>query len=313
MTYRLPPLNALRAFEAAARHMSFKKAAAELHVTPAAISHQIKALEDYLEVPLFRRLTRALELTSQGHALMPKLAEGFDNLAQAVERVRVAGESTPLRVSAPPAFASRWLVPRLHRFASAHPKIELKLTGTLNTVDSPESMPPLPGESSASECDVDIRFGNGRYPGFRVEPILLPRYIPACSPALLQGEHPLKTVKELHWQVLLHDDTVRDEASGPSWEEWLKKAGVGDVDPSRGLRFNNAALAIEAAVDGLGVVLALEPLIMADVASGRLVVPFQVDIPSRYAYYLVTSRVASNRHSATQFREWLLSEAKLAA
>jgi LysR family glycine cleavage system transcriptional activator len=106
---------------------------------------------------------------------------------------------------------------------------------------------------------------------------------------------------------------VRDETSGPSWEEWLKKAGVGDVDPSRGLRFNNAALAIEAAVDGLGVVLALEPLILSDVAAGRLVVPFQVDIPSRYAYYLVTSRVAANRHSATQFREWLLSEAKLAA
>lgn len=316
MTYRLPPLNALRAFEAAARLLSFKKAAAELHVTPAAVSHQIKALEQYMGVRLFRRLTRALELTPEGQAMLPRLGQGFEYLASAVEQVRKFSSGESLTVSAPPAFASRWLLPRLHRFATAHPQIELHLTSTLDTVDSHEAgnAPDIDAANATdNNCDVGIRFGSGQYPGFRVEPILSPSYVPACSPALLEGEHPLRTPADLCYHTLLHDDTVRDEIGRPSWEEWLKRAGVSGVDAARGPRFNNAVLAIEAAIDGLGVVLALKPLITTDVAATRLVIPFAATVPSRYAYYLVTSKAVAVRRSAAQFRDWLLSEAKEAA
>jgi LysR family glycine cleavage system transcriptional activator len=286
-----------------------------MHVTPAAISHQIKALEEYLGIQLFRRLTRSLALTPEGQAMLAPLAQGFESLARAVEGARRPETGESLTVSAPPAFASRWLVPRLHRFAAAHPQVELRLTGTLDTVDQEGSGPgedERPG-TLEDNCDVGIRFGNGRYPGFRVEPIIAPSIVPACSPRLLQGTQPLRTPLDLRHHALLHDDTVQNEANGPNWEEWLRKAGATEVDPSRGLRFNNAVLAIEAAVDGLGVVLALKPLIQSDVAAGRLVIPFGLDIPSRYAYYLVTSRTAAIRRSTSQFREWLLSEVRLAA
>lgn len=311
MGYRLPPLNSLRAFEAAARHLSFKKAADELHVTPAAVSHQIKALEDYLGIPLFRRLTRALELTEDARAMLPKVQEGFECLAAAVERTRHPEGGGALTLSAPPSFASRWLLPRLHRFTASFPDIELRLSSSLATIDNRD------GGSSEGELvdlrdadsDVEIRFGNGRYPGLRTDLIFGVSYAVVCSPQLLKGMRPLRTPKDLRHHVLIHDDTIADLAERPSWEAWLKAAGVTAVNASRGPHFSNAGLAMEAAMDGLGVALALRPLASADVAAGRLAMPFDIAVPSRYAYYLVCPEATAERPAVAAFRNWLLAEA----
>jgi LysR family transcriptional regulator, glycine cleavage system transcriptional activator len=310
MSYQFPPLGSLRAFEAAARHLSFKKAAEELHVTPAAISHQVKALEEYLSVKLFHRLTRALELTEVAEAMLPKVREGFACLAAAIERTRRHKEGGSLVVSAPPGFAARWLLPRLHSFRFHYPNIELHLTSSLKTIDS--SARDRPGADVVDlrdeASDVSIRFGGGRYPGFCVDPIFSPSYVAACSPRLLGGAHPLRTLQDLAHHTLIHDDSIPDEAERPNWEEWLKMAGVINVEASRGLHFSNAVLALGAAMDGLGVVLALKPFVTADVAEGRLCMPFDIAAPSRYAFYLVTPEALADRPSVVAFREWMLVE-----
>jgi LysR family glycine cleavage system transcriptional activator len=311
VTYRLPPLSVLRAFESASRHLSFKKAAEELHVTPAAISQQIKTLEGYLGVSLFRRLTRALELTEHGTAMLPKIREGFECFAAAVETTR-QDHGGALTVTAPPTFASRWLVPRLSRFVAAHPEIELRLASSRDTIDRR-------GDASVFEDGVvdlrddmsglAIRYGTGNYPGYRVEQIFAPDYVPVCSPRLLEGERPLREPGDLRWQVLIHDETIDDEEKQPNWKEWLRMAGVTDVDARRGPRFSNAVLAVGAALDGQGVALALKQLVEADLAAKRLVIPFAIALPSPYAYFLVMPEAVVGRVAVAAFREWLLAEA----
>ncbi|HSO08302.1 MAG TPA: transcriptional regulator GcvA [Pelomicrobium sp.] len=315
MAYRLPPLNAFRAFEAAARHLSFKKAAEELHVTPAAISHMVKALEEQLEVKLFRRLTRALELTDAGKAALPKVQEAFDSLAVAVERTRSHARAGPLAVSAPPLFAARWLVPRLYRFTERHPEIKLRISSAVGAIDDGGAggQPPE-AESGESNEDtlVTVRFGRGRYPGARIDWLFDAAYAPVCSPRLLRGSKPLATPEDLRHHTLLHDDTVRDVAERLSWEAWLKAAGVSGVDPARGPRFTNSALAIDAAVDGLGVALGVKPLVADDIAAGDLVAPFDVEVESGFAYYFVCDEAVAERPQVVAFRDWLLREAAAA-
>ncbi|MDD5247697.1 MAG: transcriptional regulator GcvA [Rhodocyclaceae bacterium] len=312
MTYRLPPLVALRAFDSAARHLSFKKAADELHVTPAAISQQIKALESYLDVVLFRRLTRALEVTPQGLAMLPKVREGFECLAAAVATTRQSSDGA-LTVTAPPSFASRWLVPRLSRFAAAYPGVELRLASSADSVDQrgetavfEEGM--VDPREAASE--VAIRYGSGNYPGFRVDKIFAPERVPVCSPRLPTAERPLAAPGDLCRHVLIHDETIDDEDRQTDWAQWLGIAGVdaGARDAQRGPRFSNAVLAVEAALDGQGVALALKPLVEADVAAGRLIIPFDIAVPSAYAYFLVMPQAVGQRPSVAAFRAWLLAE-----
>lgn len=310
MTYRLPPLGALRAFESAARHLSFKKAAEELHVTPAAISLQIKALEGYLGLSLFRRLTRALEVTPQGLVMLPKIREAFECLAAAVETTRQSSDGA-LIVNAPPSFASRWLVPRLPHFSAAHPDVDLHLSSSADTVDR-RGETAVFGEalvdprSAASE--VAIRYGTGNYPGYRVEKIFAPDCLPVCSPRLPTPERPLATPADLARHVLIHDETIGDEDHLAYWAQWLSSAGVETVDAQRGPHFSNAVLAVEAALDGQGVALALRPLVEADVAAGRLIVPFDIAVPSPYAYFLVMAEAVAERSSVAAFRTWLHSE-----
>ncbi|HEX8987247.1 MAG TPA: transcriptional regulator GcvA [Rhodocyclaceae bacterium] len=317
MTYRLPPLAALRALESAARHLSFKKAAEELHVTPAAVSQQIKALEDYLGVPLFRRLTRALEMTPQGAAMLPKLREGFECLAAAVATTRRSDDGG-LTVTAPPSFASRWLVPRLSRFGAVHPDVELRLASSPDSVDR-RGETPLFGDGMFDPRDagseVAIRFGLGDYPGFHVDRIFAPERVPVCSRRLASAKRPLATPEDLRHHVLLHDETVASDGGQSDWDRWLRLAGVrkGTVDTQRGPRFSNAVLAVEAALDGQGVALAMRPLIEADVAAGRLVVPFELALPSSYAYFLVMPEVVGRRPAVAAFRTWLLSEGRAVA
>ncbi|NHC05324.1 LysR family glycine cleavage system transcriptional activator [Azonexus fungiphilus] len=308
MAYRLPPLPALRAFEAAARHLSFKKAAEELHVTPAAVSLQIRQLEAYLGLALFRRLTRAIELTAQGRAMLPKLREGFDCLAAAVDLSRDGGDGA-LTVHAPPSFASRWLVGRLPGFAAAHPGIALRLASDDDNVDrqgDTAAHEPRPVDPRLAESEVAIRYGTGRYPGLRVDKILAPVYAPVCSPQLLR-EQALTSPADLARLVLIHDETIADAGLQPGWAQWLAAAGVGGVDARRGLRFSNATLAVEAALGGQGVALAVVPLVEAELAAGRLVRPFALSIPSPYAYWLVMSEALAGRPAVAAFRDWILA------
>ena len=309
-TNRLPPLNALRAFEAAARHLSFKNAARELHVTAGAVSHQVKLLEDHLGVALFRRLTRALELTAEAHALLPKVREGLALIGEAVEKVRGRDEAGALTVIAPPNFAARWLVPRLARFTVAHPNLDLHIASRPTMIDGrgdSEVQPVLDARDDAPLAMV--RFGDGRYPGNHVDEVFSAVYVPVCSPKLLTGEHPLRTPEDLRFHTLLHDDTVVEEGARPSWADWLHAVGVKDIDATRGPHFSDASLSLEAALEGMGVALAMKPLVCTEIGAGRLVVPFNITAPASYSYYLVTPEGSSEEGSVSDFRKWLLEEA----
>lgn len=306
-TGRFPPLNALRAFEAAARLLSFKKAARELHVTPGAVSHQVKLLEDHLGVALFRRLTRALELTPEAHAMLPKVREGLDSLMEAVEHVRARERSSALTVMAPPGFATRWLVPRLARFTNAHPEIELHVASRNGMIDAGDEEIEVPAQEGPPL--LMVRFGRGHYPGIQVDEVFSALYVPVCSPRLLEGAHPLRKPSDLRFHTLLHDDTAVEEGARPSWEDFLEKAGVEDVDVSRGPHFSDASLALDAAIEGMGVTLAMKPLVRPDIEAGRLAMPFDITAPTSYAYYLLTPENDADKGSVNAFRSWLLDEA----
>jgi LysR family glycine cleavage system transcriptional activator len=310
VAYRLPPLSTFRTFEAAARHLSFKKAAEELHVTPAAVSQQIKSLETYLGVSLFQRLPKALQLTEEGLAMFPKVRDGMDNFAAAVESTQ-RNNSLSLNVTAPPSFATRWLVPRLARFSLAHAEVAIRISSNPENIDGPQTVleMTLDGNDPRHETsEVAIRFGTGIYPGYQVEKMLTPDYVLVCSPRLMDGETPLRTPADLVNHILIHDESIPAIEQRPSWHEWLKLAGVSGMDSERGPRFSNAILAQEAAAEGQGVALALRPQVEGEVAAGRLAIPFDIAMPSAYAYYLVIPQAIAERTVVRAFKEWLQAE-----
>jgi LysR family glycine cleavage system transcriptional activator len=312
MASRLPPLNALRAFEAAARHLSVKKAAIELNVTPAAVSHQIRMLEDYLGVQLFHRYNRALELTDAARASLPKLREGFDSLVQAVERLRSHVSGGVLTVSAAPSFAARWLMPRLHRFIAAHPEVDVRVSARMRRVSvdgKGDVAERATVEAWLDDSDIAILYGRGNYPGMWVKKLLDLTITPICSPQLLKSQHPLKEPRELAHHMLLHDDTGDLYDNEPFWDVWLRAAGIEGVDARRGPHFSHAVLAFEAAIDAVGVVATMPVLAAEDIAAGRLVAPFELHVPLASAYYLVCQESASTRPAVALFRDWLLEEA----
>jgi LysR family transcriptional regulator, glycine cleavage system transcriptional activator len=310
MSDRLPPLNALRAFEAAARHRSFKRAAEELFVTPAAISQQVKSLEEYLGVELFRRLTRAIELTPAAEAMLPKLREGFDSFAAGLAQARRAEERGRIAVAAPPNFVARWLMPRLRSFTSSYPQYDLRIIGTLRAIDNPEHDAPADAARADAEVQLSVRYGMGDYPGSVVDLLFRPCYVPVCSPKLLGRGPALRKPADLRNHTLIHDDSSPGDEERPGWEEWLAIAGVKGVDASRGPRFSNASLVHEAAMDGVGVALALRPLFDSDIEEGRLVVPIERPVPTPYAYYLVTPEALAAHPAASTFRRWLVAQAE---
>ncbi|MEM7058251.1 MAG: transcriptional regulator GcvA [Pseudomonadota bacterium] len=295
MNQSLRHLNALRAFEAAARHLSFKTAAAELNVTPAAISHQIKALEAQLGTLLFYRLTRALRLTPAGAAGLPKLSEGFEALAQGIEQIRAYGHRGELTVSVSPSFGAMWLVPRLEGFRRHHPDIEVRLDGTDRTVDL-----------RSGEADVAIRYGPGGYTGVCIDHLFGQVNTPVCSPALL-AQTPLQQPADLRNHTLLHIDWKDAEAS---WRMWLRAAGLDDIDAGKGPRFTQESMAVQAALDGHGVALVGDRLVTDHLAAGRLVRPFDPSFstPLTFAYYLLTRKDADKRSAAGAFREWIIGQ-----
>lgn len=300
MSRRLPPLNALRAFEAAARHLSFRKAAEELNVTPAAVSHQIKGLEDHVGVALFRRMTRALLLTDAGQAALPLLREGFDKLAEAAARIAAHESADVLTVSVGPSFASKWLVPRLDRFRAAHPQIDVRLDANDELVDFRQD-----------GVDVAVRYGSGAYPGLRADLLFGELVVPVCSPALLSGAHPIRTPDDLRHHTLLHLDWRMEDTAAPNWRMWLLAAGIKGIDPTRGPRFNIESMAVQAAVEGHGVALADSVLVQDDLAAGRLVTPFELSLPgpTRFCYFLVSPEATAGQPKIAAFREWILAEA----
>jgi LysR family glycine cleavage system transcriptional activator len=311
MASRLPPLNALRAFEAAARHLSVKKAAIELNVTPAAVSHQIRMLEDYLGVQLFHRYNRALELTDAARASLPKLREGFDALVQAVERLRSHVSGGVLTVSAAPSFAARWLMPRLHRFIAAHPEVDVRVSARMRRVSvdgKGDVAERATVEAWLDDSDIAILYGRGNYPALWVKKLLDLTIAPICSPRMLQGEHPIQRPQDLADHMLLHDDTGDLYDNEPFWDVWLRAAGVEGVDSRRGPHFSHAVLAFEAAIDAVGVVASMPVLAAEDIAAGRLIVPFDLKVPLASAYYLVCHESASTRPAVALFRDWLLDE-----
>jgi LysR family transcriptional regulator, glycine cleavage system transcriptional activator len=299
MAQRLPPLNSLRAFAVAARHLSFTKAAAELNVTPAAVSQQVRILEDFIGTALFRRHNRSLLLTDAGQACLPGLIEGFEKLAEAMGRIGTAGRTGVLTVSVAPSFAAKWLVPRLDSFREAHPEIDVRVSASVQLVDF-----------AREDVDIAIRYGGGKYPGLDVQHLLPESVQVVCSPQLLEGEHPLKSPTALRVHTLLHDDNPEQDPTCPDWRMWLKAAGIGDVDWTRGPRFNQSSLVLEAAISGRGVALAKSTLAKADLAAGRLVNPFGGRFPVEFAYHVVVPPAKSKLPKVLMFREWLMAEAK---
>ena len=296
MNRRLPPLNALRAFEAAARHLSFTRAAEELHVTQAAVSHQVKALEERLGAPLFVRRNRGLFLTGAGEAYFPAIMDALDAMAAATERLLARDSSPVLTLSVLPSFAARWLLPRLDRFRRAHPEIDIRLDPTSRNVDF-----------AREDVDVGIRMGSGNYPGLHSLFLMGDDVFPVCSPALRQGAHPLRRPEDLAHHTLLHDEGHGD------WEVWLKLIGVEGVDYTRGPIFTDSSLLTEAAVQGHGVALGRRALVGDLLAAGRLVKPFDVALPHRYAYYAVCPETRLRQPNVTAFLQWLDAEAKATA
>jgi LysR family transcriptional regulator, glycine cleavage system transcriptional activator len=295
MSRRLPPLNPVRAFEAAARNLSFSKAADELNVTPAAVSHQVKTLEDFLGVSLFRRVNRAVLLTDAGQACLPGVGEGLDRIASAFERLEAMESTGPLTVAVGPAFAAKWLVPHLEDFHGAYPEIDVRLLA------KPEPIVFDPGH-----MDVAIRFGDGDYPGFRVDRLFPDSIVPLCSPALLEGANPLRQPDDLRHHTLLHFDFQRLGSKSPEWRMWLEAAGVEGVRATRGPHFDHADHSIQAALDGHGVVLGLRRLVRTDIAAGRLVVPFDLPLPIDLAFYLICPEESADRPKVSAFRSWIV-------
>jgi LysR family glycine cleavage system transcriptional activator len=298
MNNHLPPLSALRAFEAAARHMSFSKAADELHVTPAAISHQVHALEDDLGVRLFHRMNRSIELTASGQILLPGLSEAFIAIQSSVRRLRAHNDTGTLTVTSSPSFAAKWLVLRLHRFQEQHPDIDVRISATDEVVDL-----------TKGDFDVAIRYGCGKYPGLDIELLFTNEVFPACSPQLLTTGPPLRIPADLPRHTLIHDRAVERDALVPTWQMWLKAAGVKEAPAAAGMTFNNIHLALDAAIAGHGIVLAYSNIAAADLTAGRLMRLFSLALPDQFAYYLVTAPGALERPKVRAFRNWLRQEA----
>jgi LysR family glycine cleavage system transcriptional activator len=296
MVRRLPPLNALRAFEAAARHLSFTKAAEELYVTQAAVSHQVKALEQALGVRLFRRLNRRLMLTDAGQLYLPALTAAFEGIDAATARLRADEDAGTLSVSVANSLAAKWLLPRLPRFRERHPEIDVEVSALDRLV-----------EFGRDNVDMGIRYGLGNYPGLRVDPLMEDTVFPVCSPTLRDGSPPLRARADLAQHTLLHDDVPAGEA--PDWRAWLAAAGVAGVDPSRGPRYSHSSLVLQAAIEGQGVALGRSSLVSLDLEAGRLVQPFGPALPSHYACYVVSPAATAERPKIKAFRDWLLEEA----
>lgn len=287
---KLPPLNALKAFEAAARQLSFTRAADELFVTQAAVSHQVKALEDFLGVKLFLRRNRTLLLTAEGQTYYLELKEIFDHIVQATERLKNTTSRGSLTISLPPSFAILWFVPRLSRFREAYPDIDVRIRA-VDEVDG----------SLTEDVDVAIYYGAGKWPGLKAFKLHHEYLIPVCSPLLLTGSKPLREPADLLKHTLLHDETRN------AWKDWFRLVGIDKNKGDNGPIFSHSNLALKAAVYGQGVALANNILVKQEIEAGHLVQIFPDKLPRQKSFYLVCRESQADVGKIATFRHWLLS------
>lgn len=296
MTARLPSLNGLRAFEAAARHLSFTQAAAELNVTQTAISHQIKRLEQELGVPLFVRQNRALTLTPKATEYLPGVRAAFNDLKLATDRLLRREEDHVLTVSTLASLAAKWLLPRLSTFQEAHPGIDVRITTSTSLVDF-----------QRDNVDAAIRYGRGQWQGVRADWLMADELFPVCSPSLLKGEKPLKCPEDLREHVLLHTSN----ANSDDWRLWLTAAGLPtDLAKQPGITFDLIFMTIQAAIDGIGVAMGRTSYVQDDIAKGRLVVPFKIALPADAGFYLVSPQARTDSPKLAAFRQWVVGSAQ---
>jgi len=298
-------LNALRAFEAAARHQSFSAAAAELNVTPAAVGQQVRSLEGWLGIPLFTRFgsgTARLMLTDTARAALPDIQAGFDRLGVGLARLKDAGVHAGLRVSVSPAFASKWLLPRIEGFQQAYPRLDVLLDTNARSVDF-----------QAERIDIGVRYGGGQWPGLTALHLMAETLFPVCAPdypLLKKGRLPVAAVERC---TLIHDQSMAGDPDYPTWRMWMDASGFTAIDTERGLRINNSATVLQAAMDGQGLALARSVMVKDDLDAGRLIRPFAdkgVDCPLTQAYYVVYRPECGELGKVQAFRDWLLAQAR---
>jgi len=294
---KLPPLNSLRAFEAAARHLSLTRAAQELHVTPAAVSHQVKTLEEALKQKLFRRVSRNLVLTDAGQLLLAPLGEALDRMLEGVNRVHDLSGVQILTVTVPTSFGAKWLMPRLEHFRSQCPDVEVRIDASMRLVDL-----------QREDIDLGVRYGSGRYPGLEVECLMSDQAFPVCSPALLERGPALITPADLAAHTLIHADYAATANSYGDWPMWLRAVGLPDLSARHDLRISLASMAVDAAVAGQGIALMGRVLVAEDLARGRLVRLFDTSVASDFRYYLVRSRRRPITPALASFMAWLRAE-----
>ncbi|MGF1739546.1 transcriptional regulator GcvA [Vibrio profundum] len=293
MSRRLPPLNSLKVFEAAARHLSFTRAAEELFVTQAAVSHQIKALEEFLGLKLFRRRNRALLLTEEGQSYFLDIKDIFTLVAEATDKVLERSEKGALTIALPPSFAIQWLVPRLADFNSQEPDIDVRI----KAVDMDES-------SLTDDVDVAIYYGRGNWPGLRADKLYQEYLIPLCSPAILLGSKPLNSLSDLQHHTLLHD-TSRKE-----WKQFAKQNGLVGVNVNHGPIFSHSTMVLQAAAHGQGIALGNNVLARPEIDAGRLIAPFDEVLVSKNAFYVVCHEKQADTGRIATFRDWMLAKAQ---
>jgi len=286
---RLPPLTAVRAFEAAGRHANFVRAAEELSITPAAVSQQVRSLEDFLGLRLFTRRARGVELTATGAEYARSLGSLLDQLALATERARRTEDPRRLTIATTPSFAARWLMPRLTAFLELHPELDVRLS-TSNVI----------ADFARQDVDVAVRYGTGRWPGLKAHLLLAAELFPVCSPSFRLGSKPLRVPDDLRPRALLR-------LAVDDWPKWLAAAGIGDRRPE-GPQFSDVGLLTQAAAAGQGVALGQSVIVADDLAAGRLVEPFKLRIPSGLAYYLVAPPEVFQSRAVAAFHRWLRKE-----
>ena len=297
MSRRLPPLNALRAFEAAARHLSFLKAAEELNVTAGAVSQQIKTLEDHLSLKLFRRQARGVLLTDAGQRYGKRISELLDQIAAATRDLGRQSGGAVLTVTTMPSFAARWLIPRLGAFGRLHPELAVRTLADDKLATFLDD-----------DVDVAIRFGAGNYVGLTADFLFREEVFPVCSPRLLEGDMPPRRLEDLAHHTLLHDEP-HPGLHELEWGAWLAKRGVRNIDAHQGPRFTYTHMSLTAAAMGQGLALGTSVLCADDLESGRLVRPFPDKIVAAFAYYLVFPPMALDRPRVVAFRDWMLEAA----
>jgi LysR family glycine cleavage system transcriptional activator len=294
-------LNALRAFEASARHLSFALAAEELSVTPAAVGQLVRRLEETLGVELFHRSRSGparLVLTEAAQSALPELQTGFAHLNGAVDRLRAGRKRSTLAVTVPTAFAEKWLLPRLDDFRSQHPEYELRIDIGIALVDF-----------TTQPIDVGIRYGYGTWAGLASTVFTFDEFFPVCGPSLLEGKHPLLSPDDLRHHRLIHDSSMPPTTGFPTWQQWYSKTGLPVGESERGIHINNSAAVFRMAIAGEGVALGRSTLIEQELADGRLVRPFGPSLECSLAYYVVCRPGEVSDPAIASFREWLIFQA----